>query len=242
LLEANRVPADVLAAIAHQEATTLAEEVLAEGMSHTIAAPVHGATAEFVLLHSLRIKGFASSDVVAEIACIERVEVDAMLPGLANDGLCRHIAARDLWQLTPEGRERHAELLLGVPGAQVAALRTHYEHFLQLNEGFKDLCSRWQTRDGDGNDHSDAAYDGARIAELRALHESSVHVLDGFAEAVPRFESYRRRLTGSLSRLEEGETRMFTGVMCGSYHDVWMELHEDLVQLLGVDRHAEGSY
>ena len=35
---------------------------------------------------------------------------------------------------------------------------------------------------------------------------------------------------------------MFTGVMCGSYHDVWMELHKDLVQLLGVDRHAEGSY
>jgi len=45
-----------------------------------------------------------------------------------------------------------------------------------------------------------------------------------------------------LLRLEGGETRMFTGVMCGSYHDIWMELHEDLVQLLGVDRHAEGSY
>jgi hypothetical protein len=35
---------------------------------------------------------------------------------------------------------------------------------------------------------------------------------------------------------------MFTGVMCGSFHDIWMELHEDLIQLLGVDRHAEGSY
>ena len=28
--------------------------------------------------------------------------------------------------------------------------------------------------------------------------------------------------------------------MCGSYHDVWMELHEDLILTLGVDR-AEGG-
>ncbi len=245
LLEAGRVPAEVLAAIAHREAPTLAEEALEEALAHAAAvptAPVHGATAEFVVLHSLRIKGFATSEVVAEIACIERAEVDAMLPSLADGGLCRHIAARDLWQLTPDGRERHAELLLGVPGAQVAALRSHYEHFLELNDGFKSLCSQWQTKGGDPNDHTDEAYDAARIGELRAHHEASVGVLDGFAEGVPRFESYLRRLTGSLTRLEGGETRMFTGVMCGSYHDVWMELHEDLVQLLGVDRHAEGSY
>ena len=63
-----------------------------------------------------------------------------------------------------------------------------------------------------------------------------------FTRAIPRFGSYERRLNTSLTRLENGEQRMFTGVMCGSYHDVWMELHEDLVQLLGVDRHAEGSY
>ena len=38
-----------------------------------------------------------------------------------------------------------------------------------------------------------------------------------------------------------GETNMFTGVMCGSYHDVWMELHEDLILTQGIDRSAEGS-
>jgi len=30
--------------------------------------------------------------------------------------------------------------------------------------------------------------------------------------------------------------------MCGSYHDVWMELHEDLILTLGIDRAAEGSF
>jgi hypothetical protein len=30
--------------------------------------------------------------------------------------------------------------------------------------------------------------------------------------------------------------------MCSSFHDIWMELHEDLILLQGVERSAEGSY
>ena len=39
-----------------------------------------------------------------------------------------------------------------------------------------------------------------------------------------------------------GDHQLFTGVMCGSYHDVWMELHEDLILTLGIDRAEEGSF
>jgi hypothetical protein len=39
-----------------------------------------------------------------------------------------------------------------------------------------------------------------------------------------------------------GDHQLFTGVMCGSYHDVWMELHEDLILTLGIDRAKEGSF
>lgn len=66
--------------------------------------------------------------------------------------------------------------------------------------------------------------------------------LRGLADANQRLQTYERRLTIALAQLQAGENRMFTGVMCGSYHDVWMELHEDLVQLLGIDRGAEGSH
>ena len=79
-------------------------------------------------------------------------------------------------------------------------------------------------------------------AQTAVSVETGELVVEGFAGSITRFDSYHRRLTASLNRLEGGETRMFTGVMCNSYHDVWMELHEDLVQLLGIDRHAEGSY
>lgn len=197
---------------------------------------------EFVVLHALRIKGFASADLVGEIAGVAPDEVGELLVRLAGAELARHLEARDLWQLTPAGRERHAELLPLVPAEEVSGLRAHYERFLELNTGFKELCARWQTRDGEPNDHQDAAYDAARVAELDDLHRRAAEVLDGFAGAVERFAAYPQRLQTALARTAAGETRMFTGVMCNSYHDVWMELHEDLIQLLGVDRHAEGSY
>jgi hypothetical protein len=155
--------------------------------------------------------------------------------------LCRHIEARDLWQLTPDGAARHAALL---PEAAAAhdGLRVHYTEFLVLNDRMKEMCTLWQLRDGEPNDHTDAAYDAERLAELDEFNRECAPVLDGFAVAAPRFGAYRHRLAASAARAVGGETRMYTGVMCGSFHDVWMELHEDLIQLLGIDRNAEGSY
>ena len=43
-------------------------------------------------------------------------------------------------------------------------------------------------------------------------------------------------------KVAAGDHHLFTGVMCGSYHDVWMELHEDLILTLGIDRAKEGSF
>ncbi len=53
---------------------------------------------------------------------------------------------------------------------------------------------------------------------------------------------YGPRLESVLVRIQDGESNMFTGVMCGSYHDVWMELHEDLMLTQGIDRAGEGSF
>ena len=240
LIEAGRVKPELLAALAAEAAGPTSHS---SAVHHPAAqSAALGDEVEFALLHALRIKGFAATDTVAEIALFEVSTVEQMLPVLADGGMCRHIAARNLWQLSPAGRERHAVLLAQVPAEDVSGLRHHYDRFLELNLEFKDLCNRWQTKGDDINDHADADYDGARIAELRLLQGEAAPVLKGFAAAVPRFDSYDRRLSNALARAVAGETRMFTGVMCGSYHDVWMELHEDLVQLLGVDRNAEGSY
>jgi len=57
-----------------------------------------------------------------------------------------------------------------------------------------------------------------------------------------RLAPYAPRLDATCRLVQDGQQNMFTGVMCGSFHDVWMELHEDLILTQGIDRSAEGSF
>ena len=63
-----------------------------------------------------------------------------------------------------------------------------------------------------------------------------------FGEVMLRLSPYATRLRSAAERVAGGERNLFTGVMCGSYHDVWMELHEDLILTLRIDRTSEGSF
>ena len=257
LVENHRISLDALSAISRAWSTTHPEPGNdpagsgTAGVDTASAQPDASAESgagdapqalEFLVLHALRIKGFSGVDTLADIAGVGANVVTPMLSKLAEVGMCKHLEARGLWQLTPAGREHHLAIRPEMPASQVERISAHYEPFLEFNLGFKDLCNRWQMRCAEPNDHSDSEFDQARIGELQQMHGKAVVHLRGFAAELPRFETYERRLAIALAKLTDGDTRMFTGVMCGSYHDVWMELHEDLVQLLGVDRHAEGSY
>jgi hypothetical protein len=56
---------------------------------------------------------------------------------------------------------------------------------------------------------------------------------------VPRFEGYRPRLRDARERVNEGEHEWLTSPRIDSYHTVWMQLHEDLLLALGLDRASE---
>ncbi|MEV0218294.1 hypothetical protein [Streptomyces sp. NPDC050704] len=197
-------------------------------------------TAAFDVLHLLAVKGMAPADPLVAGTGHEREDVLAELEKLRADGLATHMERRGLWRITPEGRERHAALLDDdlADGAR-DRLRPGYELFLPVNDRFKELCTRWQLRDGTTNDHTDASYDRARVAELGALHEEAVPVVDHLAAVRPRFGHYADRLTRALTCLRVGDQQAFTGVMCDSYHDIWMELHRDLLASLKIGREGE---
>lgn len=198
----------------------------------------------FHTFHALRIKGFATVDTVAEIAVVSVDEAHLHLSDLQQRGLARFRETSSLWQLTPSGREHHAQQLLddAATAQAVGALRRPYEQFVQINHTFKVLCGDWQLRDGKPNDHTDTDYDGAAIAMLATINDQVTPVVEAFGDALARLLPYSSRLTRCCQRLQAGETKMFTGVACGSYHDVWMELHEDLILSQGIDRAAEGSF
>jgi DNA-binding MarR family transcriptional regulator len=184
----------------------------------------------FELLHALTIKGMAGPGPLAASLGRQAGELTAALAELDAAGLARRLPDRDLWRVTPEGQARHALLLDEEP----PGLEPGYQRFLPLNGRLKDLCTRWQLRDGSPNDHSDAGYDRSLITELEALDAGARAVVAELAAARARFGRYGPRLTGALARVRDGDRRAFTGVQQDSYHDIWMELHRDLLVSLRV--------
>ena len=208
-------------------------------------SPTGAATSDpsFLTHHALRIKGFARVDTLAEMIELDAPHVESHLRSMAASEWAMFREARSLWQLTPQGREAHLDALAAdVSALDLGALASHYSSFLGLNEAFKQLCGDWQLRDGETNDHTDPSYDRAVIGRLVDLHADSRPILGEMSAVVPRLRTYEPRLSATCEKVREGIHQMFTGVMCGSFHDVWMELHEDLILTQGIDRAAEGSF
>jgi phosphoenolpyruvate-protein kinase (PTS system EI component) len=195
---------------------------------------------ESLVLHILRVRGFVTPDGFAESIGEHPAEI---LTALTAAGDVRHIEARDMYGLLPAGKEHHEALLDSYATAELAAgLHDAYERFLALNDEFKQLCTTWQVRGDEPNDHTDAEYDQQCIDGLARLHSDATPVIEAMAGVVPRLARYGGRLATAAECVANGETKRFTGVMCESFHDVWMELHEDLIVLQRIDRTAEGSF
>jgi len=195
---------------------------------------------EAIVLHTLRVRGFVTADGFAETLGEHPA---AILGDLVAAGLVRHVETRDMYGLLPIGKDRHAELLDSIaPPDTAAALHRPYERFLLLNDRFKALCTTWQVRDGVPNDHADAEYDARCTGELAELSSDAQPVIAEMEGVMPRLGRYAGRLSVAAACVANGDAKRFTGVMCESFHDVWMELHEDLIVVQRIDRVAEGSF
>jgi hypothetical protein len=198
----------------------------------------------FRVHHLLRIKGFATPGQIIEITGLEDETVTEHLHGLLEKELVIHRETRGMWQLSPAGKQAHVDELRAdtLAGGYLDALRPTYGPFLVLNNTFKELCGDWQLRNGQPNDHSDAPYDTKQIKRLAKLDADAQKICQSIGKSAVRFSGYSVRLSKAKVAVEQGEHKRFTGVMCESYHDVWMELHEDLILTQGIDRTAEGSF
>ena len=195
---------------------------------------------EDLVLYVIRVRGYITTEGLQDSLGIVPSDIMA---NLVSRGWLNHMDSRDMYTLTPEGsKEQQHRLDLAYDPAITKALSPGYQPFLKLNNEFKELCSTWQLKDGACNDHSDSAYDQRQIDALMSLAERVQPVIVQLSEALPRLARYNGRLQAAAFQVSSGETKMFTGVMCGSFHDIWMELHEDLILLQGIDRAEEGSF
>ena len=248
LLECGRVrinevdfpPVDDADGTADDDAADAPSGAAKNGSGTGEATGTIGVIDETLVLHVLRVRGFVTSDGFDESLGQHPVE---HLDALVAAGHVRFLEARGMYSLTPSGKEHHAAAVATATSDDVrAGLAAVYPRFLELNDRFKALCTEWQLRDDAPNDHADADYDRACIEQLLTLEADSHDVVADLARVLPRLGRYRERLQQAASGVAAGDTAKFTGVMCGSFHDIWMELHEDLIVLQDIDRVAEGSF
>jgi hypothetical protein len=192
---------------------------------HYVAAMA--AVSELVL-HSLVIKGFCSEAAAADATGLPVETVTETLDHLGDRGLARYRDGRiSGWAPTPEGRAEHRELLGGpLAASDPAAALVVYERFAPLNAEFKLVCTDWQL----------GGQDRGAIDRLVDIHRRASQLLTELCPALPRVAHYQARLEDALTALQAGDGDRFTRPLCNSYHDVWMELHQDMLLTLGLSR------
>jgi hypothetical protein len=197
----------------------------------------------YLVIHALCVKQVAAVPELVALTSMDQEALERQLALLEHAGEAIFRTRHELWQPTPDGAARHKHRLADelTRNPEADHLRQAYDEFLPLNVALKEQCGNWQLRNGSPNEHDDVAYDTGVLDGLGVIDQKAGHILAAMTAALPRLGGYRPRLEEVYGRLRQGDADAFTGVSCGSYHDIWMELHQDLILTLGVDRLAEGS-
>jgi pyruvate,orthophosphate dikinase len=192
-------------------------------------------------LRVIGIKGLATADALADALPSTPDDVRALAERLVADGLATVTAGA--YTLTDAGKARVADLLRAERDAWGEdAARPALDGFLQLDHRMKGTVTAWQLRDAEAqviNDHSNADYDRGVLERLAMLHADATEWLEKSATGCPRLAGYGVRLSRALERAQAGDQRYVASPRVDSYHGIWFELHEDLIQLAGRTREEE---
>ncbi len=192
-------------------------------------------------LRAVAIKGVAPSAGVADAVLSTPEQLRPVLDALVADGLLGTVAGA--YRLTDAGSARASEVLEAERSAWGPGAGEALDAFLEIDGRVKSVVTAWQLRDtADGqvqNDHSDDAYDRGVLDRLAAIHADALAWLEPLVASCPRLGDYGPRLTGALDRATAGDTRYVASPRVDSYHGIWFELHEDLIQLAGRTREQE---
>lgn len=213
-------------------------------MSGTPQLPAGGGEAGAVpvttaVLHGVRLLGFATSDRIAARMGLDRAATDEELLDQQAYGRVRwsEYAGTAGWALTGAGRVEGERLIAAeldtCPGRR-AALARLYEAFLPVNARLQTACTQWQLRPADGdalapNDHADPAWDARVLAALGGIATELESIERDLVTVLRRFGGYHDRFRTALAERRINDP-------FDSCHQVWFELHEDLVATLGVPR------
>jgi len=190
------------------------------------------------MLQVLHVKGRATLDALA--TAVQADPSDAVAAFVA-DGLVED--SRLGYKLTSAARSRVDELYAREREQVGPVVEDVYASFGPINDEVKQIVTDWQMRTVGGeltvNDHSDPGYDAGVLDRLRAADARVPTSLSPLTVALPRFGLYPERLGKALSLIDDGDHSMLAAPLKDSYHTVWFELHEDLINLTNRSRADE---
>jgi DNA-binding MarR family transcriptional regulator len=200
-----------------------ANDVPAESREAALTGP-----GEFDVLQAIRCRGVATSERIAASTGLAADAVEAAVAAAEEAGFVKRRQGKVSGvSLTPTGRARLVLLTRDlVASEQLAALAAAYDAFVRPNQELKSLVTAWQA-DQDVT---------AALAALEPVHADVTQVIVQAATAQPRFRRYQPRLGQALESFRGGDAGALARPLSESYHDVWMELHEDLLTTLGRTR------
>jgi hypothetical protein len=200
---------------------------------------------ELLVLHGLRIKGMAGATAVAQRFDLDPDLVNELLLDYEAFGWVSRVRFADIkgWALTGIGRaenERRLSAELDQTGTRSAVVAAH-DVFVALNARFLTAVTNWQLRPKKAdplaaNDHTDSRWDERVLDDLRDLRSGLRAVCEQLGAALPRFDGYAERHSAAVGRVDRGERAWVALPKIDSCHTVWMELHEDLLATLGLER------
>jgi hypothetical protein len=182
----------------------------------------------YAVLNGVYLRKMVTTEVLHDITGVPADGIRATLDELAAQGMVADVGGGN-WMLEhPDG----VRAAIAAYDERYADLRTSpeviawYERFEVLNAQFLKTLSAWQTSGSD---------DGALEKVLR-LVDRQVKALTSFVGFVPRYQRYVDRFEAATERVEAGQTEWVTSLTLDSVHNVWFELHEDILTVLGRPR------
>jgi hypothetical protein len=189
---------------------------------------------EYEVLHAIWTRGFANVQQISVSTALPESDVAALVAAAETSGFVKQRSGKVTGaSLTPAGRARLV-LLAGqtLSSEHLAIVASAYDAFLAPNQEFKALVVSWQT----------APNVTATLTALETVHSKVVDVVVQASCAHERFRVYRPRLDRALSAFRKGDTHALARPLSDSYHDIWMELHEDMLKTMGRARsNADGA-
>lgn len=196
---------------------------------------------KLVVLHTVRLAGFASSTTLAERAELPVEIVEETIHLLESQKLIEkfRFANTSGWILNEAGKQHDAKLLqreLGASGIR-PVLEQASQDFESINPRLVQTVTAWQLRSSaDTSDQSNKI-----LRELTDLAQELEVLMVDLVIQVPRFGRYIRQFSAALDKARAGEHQWIASAGVLSCHLVWAELHEDLLSSLGYDRAAQIS-